>query len=79
MRNYCVFCGNKLVGGYCRCAEYVSYYGAPSAPEKPVINVTPKETPPAPKKLVINVTPKGTPSVPEKKSGDAHFQSAGDL
>ena len=70
MRNYCVFCGNKLVGGYCRCAEYVSYYGAPSAPEKPVLHGSPSMTPPA---------RPATPTRPEKKSGDAHFQSAGDL
>ncbi len=32
MRNYCIFCGSKLIGGNCNCIEYVNYYGVAPAP-----------------------------------------------
>lgn len=69
MKNFCIFCGNRLIDGRCGCAEFISYYGAP-APAAPT---------PAPAYEPAPVAPVAPASAPESTPMDSHFQSAGDL
>lgn len=90
MKNFCIFCGSRLIDGRCGCADFISYYGAPAAP---AYTPAPAPAPAAPAFEPAPVAPAAPAfepapaapvapapaAAPAGKPMDSHFQSAGDL
>ena len=41
MKNFCIFCGQRLVDGACACSDYRAYYGVAEAPQNAVFENDP--------------------------------------